>query len=126
MPVLVTMAAIAYFRGDRVGSAPFFDPETLRETLIDGLEGVADDELARSLEITGQLESAIERYRGSVEESLEAYVEELADPETNAADLNARLETHDRERIELMAFIIESRERLLDTLDDEQWDRVFG
>jgi hypothetical protein len=120
------MALIAYLRGDSVGPLPFFDPEMLRGMLSDGLEGYADDKLARSLEITAELESALEKYRGSVERSLNAYVEELANPESDAADLDARLATHDGDRVELMQFIIQSRQGLLEILDDEEWNRVFN
>jgi hypothetical protein len=111
VPVLVTMALCACLRADSVGPLPFFDPETLRGMLTDGLEGYSDEKLARLLEITRELESALKPYRSSVERSLNAHVEELADPESDAAGPEALLATHDLDRVELMRFIIQSRQR---------------
>lgn len=125
MPVLATMTAIALLRGGGDDPAPFFDPEELREMLTDGLEGIADDELQRSLAIADELESVIERYRISVQGSLDAYVEELSDPNTDAADLIERLAPLDRERNRLMKTIIDIRQHLLSLLGDELWDAVF-
>jgi hypothetical protein len=125
MPVLATMAIIALLRSDELGPTPFFDPEELRDMLTGGLEGVADEELAHSLEIADQLESVIVRYRASVEESLNAYVAELAEPSADAADLIAQLQSHDRERSVLMQDIIDTRQRLMTLLDDELWEAVF-
>lgn len=125
MPVLATLATIALLRGDGDSPGPFFDPEKMREMLTDALEGDADDELKSSLTIVGHLESQLERYRASVGESLDAYVEELSDPETDAADLIVRLEPLDRERMDVLESVIKHRRQLIGVLDDSNWAAVF-
>lgn len=125
MPVLATIAAISLLRGSGGSPAPFFEPDTLREMLTNALEGSSGGELQDSLAIVDQIESALERYRGSVEKSIDAYAEELSDPTTNAADLIERLEPLDRKRVALMHAIIDGRQQLLSVLDDQLWDAVF-
>lgn len=125
MPVLATLAAIALLRGDGNSPGPFFDPQKMREMLTDGLEGVADDELKSSLAIVAHLESQLERYRASVDESFDVYTEELADPKTGAADLIARLEPLDRERMKVLESVIKYRQELIGVLDESSWAAVF-
>ena len=126
MPVVTTMMIIALLRGGGDGDGPFFDPEQMRDLLRDGLEGVADDELQRSLVIEDELESAMQRYRVSVSSSMDAYIEESSNPDTDATDLTKRLASLDRERTDIMMAIIGSRRRLIEVLDIEHWDKVFG
>ena len=125
MPVLATMATIALLRGDGGGPAPFFEPDTLREMLTEALEGVADDELQGALAIVDQIEPLLERYRIQVDKSLAAYVDQLSDPETDAADLIAQLTPLDRERTMVLDSIIEYRQQLLHILDETNWAYVF-
>ena len=126
MPVVTTMTIIALLRSDGDGNHPFFDPELMRRMLQDGLEGVADDELQRSLVVEDELESAMQRYRATVNNSMDAYIEESSDPDTDASDLTERLASLDRERTEIMMGIIDSRRRLIEVLDSEHWVKVFG
>ena len=126
MPVVTTMTIIALLRGGGDGDGPFFDPEQMRDLLRDGLEGVADDELQRSLVIEDELESAMQRYRVSVSSSMDAYIEESSNPDTDATDLTKRLASLDRERTDIMMAIIDSRRRLIEVLDGEHWDKIFG
>ena len=126
MPVLATITAITLLRGDGESPAPFFEADKLRGMLTDALEGSADEDLKRSIEIADQLDAVLGQYRASVEKSIDAYVEELSDPETDAADLIKRLEPLDQERASLMETIISTRQRLLTLLADEQWDAVFN
>ena len=126
MPVVATLTIIALVRGDGHSPAPFFEPEKLRELLIDGLEGVADDELQRSLAIVEQLESVLERYRNSVSRSIDAYVDKSSDSKTDAADLIERLEPLDRERADVLDSIIGYRQQLINILDEANWAYVFG
>ena len=126
MPVVTTMTIIALLRSDGDGDHPFFDPELMRRMLQDGLEGVADDELQRSLVVEDELESAMQRYRATVNNSMDAYIEESSDPDTDASDLTERLASLDRERTEIMMGIIDSRRRLIEVLDSEHWVKVFG
>ena len=126
MPVVTTMTIIALLRGGGDGDGPFFDPEQMRDLLRDGLEGVADDELQRSLVIEDEIESAMQRYRASVSSSMDAYIEESSNPDTDASDPIKRLASLDRERTDIMMAIIDSRRRLIEVLDGEHWDKVFG
>ena len=126
MPVVTTMTIIALLRGGGDGDGPFFDPEQMRDLLRDGLEGVADDELQRSLVIEDELESAMQRYRVSVSSSMDAYIEVSSNPDTDATDLTKRLASLDRERTDIMMAIIDSRRRLIEVLDGEHWDKIFG
>ena len=126
MPVVTTMTIIALLRSDGDGDHPFFDPELMRRMLQDGLEGVADDELQRSLVVEDELESAMQRYRATVNNSMDAYIEESSDPDKDASDLSERLASLDRERTEIMMGIIDSRRRLIEVLDSEHWVKVFG
>lgn len=125
MPVVTTMMILALLRGDGDGAGPFFNPGLMRDMLQDGLEGVADDELQRALVIEDELESAMQRYRASVSNSMDAYIEESADPDTDANDLIERLASLDQDRTDIMLAIIDSRRRLIEALDDEQWNNVF-
>lgn len=126
MPIVTTMIIAALFRGGGDGEGPFFDPGQMRDMLRDGLEGVADDELQRSLVIEDELELAMQRYRASVNSSMDAYIEESSNPGTDATDLIKRLASLDRERTDIMMAIIDSRRRLIEVLGDEHWDKVFG
>ena len=125
MPVVATLTAIALLRGDGGGPAPFFDPEMLRELLTEGLEGIADDELQRSLAIVDLFESALERYRIRVDKNVDAYVDKISDPETDAADLMEQLKPLDRERADILDSIIEYRQQLIHVLDETNWAYVF-
>lgn len=126
MPIVTTMMIMALLRGGGEGAGPFFDPEQMRDMLRDGLEGVADDELQSSLAIEDELESAMQRYRDSVSSSMDAYIEESSNPDTDATDLIERLAPLDRKRADIMMAIIDSRRRLIEILDGEHWDKVFG
>ena len=126
MPVVTTMMIITLLRGGGDGAGPFFNPGLMRDMLEDGLDGVADDELRRGLVIEDELESAMQRYRASVSSSIDAYIDEFANPDTAATDLIERLAPLDRERTEIMMAIIDSRRQLIETLTDDQWDKVFA
>ena len=125
MPVVATLTIIALLRGDGNSPGPFFDPAKMREMLTDGLEGVADDELQRSLTVAAEFGSLIERYRASVDESIDAYIEELFISETDAGDLIARLEPIDRERMDALKSVIRYRRQLIGILDKSNWAEVF-
>ena len=125
MPVVATMTAIAMLRGDGGGSAPFFDPELMRELLTEGLEDIADDELKRSLAIVDRFESALERYQARVDKSVDAHVDMTYDPETDATDLIEQFKPLDRERADILDSIIEYRQQLIQVLDETNWAKVF-
>jgi hypothetical protein len=97
----------------------------MREMLSDGLEGDDDDKLKTALTMLEHLETQVERYRAMVGESSDAYIEEMSDPETDAADLIARLEPIDRERKRVLESVIEFRQQLMGALDDSAWAAVF-
>ena len=124
MPVLATMIAVTLFGGGDE-PAPFFDPAALRELLTDGLEGLDDAKLKQALTISDQLEDAVDRYRSSVSGSIDAFVDELRDPDTDATDLAERLVPLDRERSTILMSVIAYREELKNTLDEALWSAVF-
>ena len=126
MPVVATITTIALLRGGGAAPAPFFDPELMREMLNEGLDGKADSQLRRSLEITTRLEQQLDRYRDSVDRGVDAYIEAFSDRKADASDLIARLDPLDRERRNVLNSIIEYRRELADILDDAEWGLVFG
>ena len=125
MPVLATMIAVTLFGGGEV-PAPFFEPAKLRELLTDGLEGLDDEKLEQALAIADQLEDAVDRYRTSVSKSIDAFVTDLRDPETDAADLAERLAPLDRERSTILTSVVAYRDELTNILDEALWSEVFG
>ena len=126
MPVLATIATITLLRGGGNSAGPFFDPEILREMLSESQEYVDYNEMQSALSIAERLESLLEHYSSKVEKSIDAYAEELSNPETNATDLIARLEPIDRERAQVLRSVIEYRGQLLGVLDASSWTAVFG
>jgi hypothetical protein len=126
MPVVATMTVIALLRGDDDGTIPFFDADQMRSMLADGLDGVANDELQAALKIADDLESQLQRYREFVDTSIDKYIEESSNPNTDATDLIEQLEPLDSERADTMDDIIEARRRLIAILDSELWDKVFA
>ena len=125
MPIVATLTVIALLRGDGP-AAPFFEPELLRDMLVDGLDGIANDELQDALAIADELESKMQRYRMRVDASIDAYIEDSSNPATDAADLTERLAPLDSDRAEIMNAVIDARRRLVAILDAERWDEVFG
>ena len=125
MPVVTTMTILALMRGDGDGAGLFFDPDLMRDMMKDSLEGVADGELQESLIVVDDLASALQQYGEIVNRSIDAYIEETSDGYTDASELVERLAPLDRKRTEMMNTVIESRRRLLEILDREQWDSVF-
>jgi len=123
MPVVITLTAIAFFRGG-AAEQPFFDADVMRDLLSEGLEDT--DTLQMSLALTDELDSKLQRYRASVDASIDAYVEESRNPETRAEDLIERLAPLDRAREEIMRAIIDYRRQLIEVLDDKQWKESFG
>lgn len=125
MPVAITLATIALLRRGATAQ-PFFDADVMRELLIEGFEDADTDTLQRSLALTDDLDSKLQRYRASVDATIDAYVEESRNPGTRVENLIDRLATLDRDREEIMQAIIDYRRQLIEVLDDEQWDEIFG
>jgi len=125
MPVAITLATIALL--SRGGTAQaFFDADVMRDLLSEGLEDANTDTLQASLALTDELDSKLRRYRASVDATIDAYVEESRNPGTRVENLIERLAPLDRDRAEIMQAIIDYRRQLIEVLDDEQWDKVFG
>jgi len=123
MPVMMTLATIALLRGGATDQ-PFFDADLMRDLLNEGLEDA--DTLQVSLALTDELDSKLQRYRASVDATIDAYVEESRNAGTNAENLIERLAPLDRDREEIMLAIIDYRRRLIEVLDDKQWNESFG
>ena len=125
MPVVATMTIIALLRGNASSDQPFFDPALLRGMLAEGLADESDELLARALAIADELEAIIERYRATVELTIDAYISASKDPRVDASSLSARLAAMDQDRSKLMGDIIRLRGSLVDLLSEEQWQAVF-
>jgi hypothetical protein len=122
MPVAITLTAIALFRGG-AAEQPFFDADVMRDLLSEGLED--SDTLQVSLALTDELDSKLQRYRASVDATIDAYVEESRNPGTRAENLIERLVPLDQNREEIMRAIIDYRRQLIEVLDDKQWNESF-
>jgi hypothetical protein len=125
MPIVATMTIIALLRSNASGDQPFFDPALLREMLAEGLDDEADELLARAMLLANELETITERYRATVESTIDAYIEASEDPRSNASSLSKRFAAMDQDRSELMGDIVRLRRSLVDLLSDEQWQAVF-
>jgi hypothetical protein len=119
---MMTLATIALLRGGAT-EQPFFDADLMRGLLNEGLEDA--DTLQVSLALTDELDSKLQRYRASVDATIDAYVEESRNAGTNAEDLIERLAPLDRDREEIMRAIIDYRRQLIEVLDDKQWNESF-
>jgi hypothetical protein len=70
--------------------------------------------------------SLIERYRASVDSTIDAYIDSTTDFRADAADLSESFAATDEERGRLLCDIIRIRRELIGTLTEEQWKAVFG
>jgi hypothetical protein len=126
MPVVTTMTIIALMRGGGTQDLPFSNPEVLRGLLDNALAGEADGTLKEALTIADELETLLNRYRASVESSIDVYIEESSNRYTAAPELIERLEPLDCRRTRTLQTVIELRQSLFELLSDEQWEAVFN
>jgi hypothetical protein len=122
MPVAITLATIALLRGGTT-EQPFFDADLMRGLLSDGIEDT--DTLRVSLVLTEELDSKLQRYRASIDATIDAYVKESRNPGSRAENLIERLAPLDQDREEIMRAIIDYRRQLIEVLDDKQWNDIF-
>ena len=124
MPVLATVTIVTLLRGGG-DTGPFLDADKLRGLLTDATADIEARQWQRAIGIAWQLESELARYAVNVDRSIGKYADDLADPKTSADDLIARLQPIDQERRKVLESVIEYREQLLETLDDQSWSAVF-
>lgn len=124
MPVLTTIATVSYLfaRGGK-GNAGFLDPMGLRKKM----EKLKDEDSRRkSLVLMDQLDDLAQAYDAATTAAMDAYVADIKQWKSSAEELVEIFEPQDRVRAETLPKLIELRQRLLDTLSPEEWDKVFS
>ena len=124
MPVLMTITTVTYLfaRGGK-GNAGFLDPMGLRKKM----EKLKDEDSRReSLVLMDQLDTLAKEYDTATTAAMKTYIEDVKQWKSSAEELAKVFEPHDRVRAETLPKLIELRQRLLDTLSPEEWDKVFS
>jgi len=124
MPVLVTIATISYlFKGKADDPVGFLNPAALRNKIQGLPDGSARIE---ALEIMDRLDTLVKQYDDATDDALGAYIADVERYDSTADNLIEDLRPSDELRGQTLPELIRLRQRLIDTLTQEEWDQVFG
>jgi hypothetical protein len=123
MPIVTTITIITLLRGG-AGNNGLLNPAWLRERIEGGLED--SPSLGEALALVDKLDQLESRHNQAVRASLVEYTWESERVETDAEDLLEILAPRDRERLAVLEEAIAIRQSLLELLDEDEWDDVFG
>ena len=123
MPVVATLTIITLLRGG-AGNNGMLNPAWLRDRIEDGLEDSSS--LDEALALVDKLEQLETRHSQAVRASLVEYTWESERAGTDAGDLVEILAPRERERLAVLEEAIAIRQALLELLDEDEWDEVFG
>ena len=123
MPIVATITLITLLRGG-AGNNGLLNPAWLRGQIEDELEDSAS--LDKALALVDKLDQLETRHNQAVRTSLVEYTWESERVGTDADDLLEILAPRDRERLAVLKEAIAIRQALLELLDEDEWDDVFG
>jgi len=119
MPVLVTIATISYlFKGKADDPVGFLNPAALRNKI--------QGSRIEALEIMDRLDTLVKQYDDATDDALGAYIADVERYDSTADNLIEDLRPSDELRGQTLPELIRLRQRLIDTLTQEEWDQVFG
>ena len=123
MPVVATITLITMLRGG-AGNSGLLNPAWLRERIQDELGD--SPSLKEALALVDKLDQLESRHNEAVGTSLVEYTWESERVETDADDLLEILAPRDRERLAVLNEAIAIRQSLLELLNEDEWEDVFG
>ena len=121
MPVVATITLITMLRGG--GKNGLLNPAWVREQIEDELED--SPSLEKALALVDELDQLEKKHNDAVQASVDEYIRESRQDETDAEDLVELLAPGDSKRLAILKEAIAIRQSLLELLDEDEWNDVF-